>query len=134
MAETRTPRKVIGAKEDRGYVERVAVRIVLHNEANEVVIVWAEKGNYFKLPGGGVEDSEHHLLAVEREAMEETGCKVRVRKDCIAVSEEWRNELHQLSYCYEARLVENTGAVQLTEDEIADGLKHQWCSYKEAME
>ena len=80
-----------------------------------------------------MEDNEDHLIAAEREAMEETGCRVRVVKECVATCEEWRNELHQLSYCYRAQLKEDTGDVQLTEEEVQDGLKHQWCDAEEAL-
>ena len=129
-----TAAKVIGIQQlGREYVRRSAVRLVPRNDTNNIVLIWSEKGRYFKLSGGGVEDNEDHLIAAEREAMEETGCRVRVVKECVATCEEWRNELHQLSYCYRAQLKEDTGDVQLTEEEVQDGLKHQWCDAEEAL-
>lgn len=116
------------------YVDRHAVRIITKNDNDEIVIIHAKKGNYYKLPGGGVEEGEDHRIAAEREAMEETGCKVTLDTDCFAVTEEWRNDLHQISYCYAARLVEDTGAIELTEDELVDGLQHEWVSIPAAIE
>jgi len=48
-------------------------------------------------------------------------------------AEEWRNDLHQHSYCYVARLLEDTGRPELTEQELAEGLKHEWLSVPEAI-
>jgi len=46
--------------------------------------------------------------------------------------EEWRNDLHQHSYCYVAKLLEDTGRPELTEQELDEGLKHEWLSVSEA--
>jgi len=48
--------------------------------------------------------------------------------------EEWRNDLHQHSSCYVARLLEDTGAPELTELERAEGLRHEWLGVGEAIE
>jgi len=47
--------------------------------------------------------------------------------------EEWRNHLHQHSYCYVAKLLEDTGRPELTEQERAEGLGHEWLSVPEAI-
>jgi ADP-ribose pyrophosphatase YjhB (NUDIX family) len=99
-----------------------------------VIIIKATKGNYYKLPGGGVELGEDHRLAAEREVEEETGCKVQVLGGCIATTEEFRNDLHQVSYCYRAHLFDKDGKPELTEDEVADGLSHGWASVKDALQ
>lgn len=107
------------------------------------------------MPGGGIEEDEDHRLAAEREALEETGCEVKIEGGCLATSgmpvlfacvlacypllltdftEEWRNDLHQISYCYVARMIKDTGTPDLTELEKSEGLFHQWCSVAEAVE
>ncbi|EON69303.1 hypothetical protein W97_08463 [Coniosporium apollinis CBS 100218] len=134
--------KVFGTKKDVAYTERLAVRIIMKNDMTEIVIILVKNGNYYKLPGGGIEAGEDHRIAGEREAMEETGCKVMMDEACMATTEEWRNDLHQnsfdnlhqISYCYRAHLVKDTGVTQLTKDEIADGLQHKWISVKSAIE
>ncbi|TVY52439.1 hypothetical protein LSUE1_G010363, partial [Lachnellula suecica] len=124
--------KLIGTKTDISYTERQAVRLLISNGKNEIIIIHAQRDSYYKLPGGGIEVDENHHLAGEREAMEETGCKVQVHGSCMATTEEWRNDLHQISYCYRARLLEDTGAPELTDDEVADGLRHEWVSVEVA--
>jgi len=108
--------------------------LIVTNSKGEIAIIFASKGEYFKLPGGGIEEGEDHLVAAEREAMEEIGCKVAIDVDCLAMAEEWRNDLHQISFCLIGRLLEDLGATDLTEDEIADGLKHQWVTVQGAIQ
>jgi 8-oxo-dGTP diphosphatase len=126
--------KVIGTKEvGVTYTERRAVRVVTFNTAGEIAIIYAKRDNYYKLPGGGIDPGEDHVVAVEREMQEETGALIKVRDaGCIATTEEYRNDLHQISYCYSADLVNDAGAPNLTEDEIQDKLQHQWLPVEEA--
>ncbi|EHL00514.1 putative Diphosphoinositol polyphosphate phosphohydrolase 3-beta [Glarea lozoyensis 74030] len=116
--------KTIGSQnKDIRYEERKAVRLIISNSQNQIIIIHVQKGNYYKLPGGGIEDDEDHALAGEREALEETGCKISVG-NFLGATEEWRNDLHQLSYCYNAKVIEDTGVLELTELEIGEGLTH----------
>jgi 8-oxo-dGTP pyrophosphatase MutT (NUDIX family) len=39
------------------------------------------KGNYYQLPGGGIEDDEELCVAGVREVMEESGCRVEIEGD-----------------------------------------------------
>src|ERR1700712_3292788 len=97
---TKVPSKVIGIKSpDITYRERRAVRLIIENDEQEIAILYAKNGDYYKLPGGGIEGDENHSVAAHREAMEETGCKVDIKDNCFAEVEEWRGELHQISYC-----------------------------------
>jgi ADP-ribose pyrophosphatase YjhB (NUDIX family) len=74
-----------------------------------------------------IEVDEVHCAAIKREVLEETGCKVSVDNTAFfAQSEEWRNDLHQISFCYSARLVEDTGRPGLTDVESSEGLSHSW--------
>jgi 8-oxo-dGTP pyrophosphatase MutT (NUDIX family) len=127
------PSKTIGVREQQDYTEQIAVSLILRNSSDHIAIIFASKGQYYKLPGGGIEGSEGHIPAAEREALEETGCKVSVDKKCVATTEEWRFDLHQISYCYEARVVEDTGKLELTEEEVEEGLKHEWSDIGEAL-
>ena len=89
------PSKVIGLKSDIAYVDRHAVRTIITNDKEEIVLIYVKRGNYYKIPGGGIEVNEDHHLAAEREAMEETGCKVKINQR-IATVEEWWNWLRIL--------------------------------------
>jgi len=128
--------KTIGVKEDREYTERQSVRTIIMNTSGEIAILYAKKDDYYKLPGGGIEEGENHQAAGTREAMEEIGCRVKMSKRCLAITEEWRLgklHLHQISYCYVAHVLEDTGATALTEEEIEDGLEHRWVHVDEAI-
>ncbi|PVH71976.1 hypothetical protein DL98DRAFT_660320 [Cadophora sp. DSE1049] len=137
--DTAIPLKRIGSK-DTGivYVDRSTVRAILYNPlTHQIALIHVVKGNYFKLLSGGVEVDEDYAIAIAREIFEETGCKVAMDMDinkCFAKSEEWRNDLHQISFCYVAKLVEDTSKPELMELEVFEGLSHHWVSVDEAIE
>lgn len=60
---------------------RNAVRVVLLDNTGQVGIVYVSKLNYYKIPGGGIEDGETPTIAAKREVMEESGC------DCEIIAE-----------------------------------------------
>lgn len=130
------PSKTLGArKAGVTYVDRLAVRVITFNGAGEVAIIHAKRDNYFKLPGGGIDPDEDHEAAVQREMQEETGCVIKLRDSgCIATTEEYRNDLHQRSYCYCADLVDDSGKPTLTDEEVLDKLGHLWVPVEKAME
>ena len=125
------PTKVIGFRQEgTAYTERSAVRVIVTSSDgggdDRVVLVKARKNNYYKLPGGGVDEGEDYRKAAEREVLEETGFHVSVEGEHFATTEDFRNDLHQFSYCYRARLIDEVGKPELTEEELADGLSHEW--------
>jgi len=84
--------KVLGSKQVHiAYTARQAIRtIILHADNFKLALIFVQKGQYYKLPGGGIELDEHHGLAAEREALEETGCKVKIEGACLATSDLFR--------------------------------------------
>ena len=74
------PFKIIGTRiPDIAYTTRAAVRTIIPSaDYRKVLILFIESGQYYKIPGGGVEAGEDHLIAAAREALEETGCIVDV--------------------------------------------------------
>ena len=154
-----TPIETIGApKTNINYVERQAIRaVVLNTATKQVALIHVVKGDCrqnippgnlfhlgrciakyrldYKLPGGGVEADEDHKTALQREILEEIGCKVAIEDMVlIGASEEYRNDLHQISFCYRASLTEDTGKIELTADEVEDGLTHEWVDVKKALQ
>ncbi|KAJ4287037.1 hypothetical protein N0V88_007801 [Collariella sp. IMI 366227] len=91
------------------YTDRQAVRVVAFNAKGEVAIIYAKRENYYKLRGGGgIDPGEEHEAAAKREFQEETGGLIK---------------LH---------LVDESGKLSLTEEEVGDGLGHIWAPVEEA--
>ena len=80
--------KVIGSKQANiNYTDRHAVRTIVPSaDKSKIALIFVQKGQYYKLPGGGIELDEDHGIAAEREALEETGCKVKIQGACLATS------------------------------------------------
>lgn len=84
-------------------------------------IIHIKKGNYCKLPGGGVEaDDPHEIVAAQSEPREETGCKVRVATNIVAKTLEYRGKLKQVSHAYICQISKDTGKPKLTELEATE--------------
>lgn len=111
------------------YAIRYAARAVVVDESGAVALLHARERDYYKLPGGGIEDGEDILLALEREIKEELGCEAEVVNELGQIIE-WRDEtaLQQISYAYLARLKGPKGTPEFTESEIAEGFEVVWAS------
>ncbi|KAF4418492.1 NUDIX domain-containing protein [Fusarium austroafricanum] len=60
--------KTIGSQQPGiQYGERSAVRVVVTDTVNRVAIVKVAKDDYYKLPGGGIEEGEDHAKTAERD-------------------------------------------------------------------
>lgn len=91
-------------------------------------------GNYYKLPGGGVDpEDSNDTTACQREALEETGCEVAVNPELVAQTTEYRGTLHQVSHAYICTVHKDTGKLDLTDLEMSEGLSHSWFAIEEAL-
>ena len=55
--------------------KRPSVRgIIIKN--NKVAMVYSRKFDYYKFPGGGIENGEDHITTLKRELTEETGLTI----------------------------------------------------------
>jgi len=120
---------------DLSHIEiREAVRVVLLDEQGLVPLLFVSKYNYHKLPGGGVDAGEDKFEALERECLEEVGCKIELEGEIGKIVEyraEW--EFLQTSYCYSAKIVEK-GEPDFTEKELSQGFQVVWMSLEQAIE
>ena len=57
------------------FITRNTAYAVITNNRNEVLVV--DVNGTYHLPGGGIDEGEDILKAVERELIEETGCKAK---------------------------------------------------------
>lgn len=124
----------VSEEELKTYRTREAARAVVLDQDNNVALLHATKTDYYKLPGGGLDDDTDKIVALKRECREEIGCDVEVL-DEIGLVNEWRKfcNLHQISYCYFAKIAGEKGTPDLTEDEIAEGFEVAWLPYNEAL-
>ncbi len=114
--------------------ERRAARAIVFDADKKIALLHATKKHFHKLPGGGIEGEESIQEALEREAMEEIGCKIKNVRE-LGIVEEYRSKfnLHQLSYCFLADLSGEKGTPHLEESEIADGFETVWLSLDDAV-
>ncbi|MGB2786789.1 MAG: NUDIX domain-containing protein [Candidatus Saccharimonadaceae bacterium] len=105
--------------------KRGAARAVLLDDNGQVYLLNVSKHGYHKLPGGGIDEGEDIKQALERELMEEVGCKAEIQTELGTVLE-YRNYddggLQQTSYCYLAKQVGEQVASALEEGELAEGM------------
>lgn len=56
---------------------RVGARAILFDDDGRVALVYEHTYDHYKLPGGNIEHNETVEQAVQREVMEEVGCKMK---------------------------------------------------------
>jgi len=125
--------KVIGQKEERTYTNRNAVRIIVINAIGHMAVLEDKDKSYYSLPNGIVAYDADHQNAGEESVKEQLGCEVVVYEECIAAAEEWRGDLHQQSFCYVARMMEDKEKTELLSVEGRDGLQIMWVEVNEAI-
>lgn len=120
--------------EVKNYHVREAGRVVVLDENGMVALLHVSKENYYKLPGGGVEDTEDKIIALKRECLEEIGCDVEVGEE-IGTIVEYRKifNLKQISHCYLAKVIGAKGTPNFTDEEKQNGFEQVWLPYKKAM-
>ena len=117
------------------YKIRKAARAVVFDDEKKIAILKVAKHNYHKLPGGGVEKREDLMNALEREMLEEIGCKVTVFGEVGRIIEhrdKWN--IKQESFCYLANLVGKKEQPCFTKEETDDGFELMWVSLGRAIE
>ena len=124
----------VSEEEVKSYRIREAGRAVVIDGENKIALLHVSKENYYKLPGGGVEEGEDKISALHRECREEIGCDVEIINE-IGFIIEYRKifNLKQTSYCYLAKVKGSKGFPDFTDSEKNKGFKVVWLSYEEAV-
>ncbi len=127
------PRNV-SEEEALGYKVHEAARAVVLDENNLIALLHVARDNYYKLPGGGLEEGEDKIEGLRRECQEEIGCDVEVVKEIGTTLEYWKEDTErQTSYCYLAKVIGEKGTPNHTENEKKRGFKAVWVPLEEAM-
>jgi 8-oxo-dGTP diphosphatase len=115
------------------YPVREAVRAIVVDNEGKVALLHVKKENYYKLPGGGIEESEDKMVALHRECLEEIGCNVEVMSE-VGMIVEYRKmySLKQISYCYLVKVEGEKGDSSFTEEELGREFEQVWLPYEKA--
>jgi len=125
----------VSDEEVKAYEVREAARVIVFDEQHNIALLHVVNDGYYKLPGGGIEENEDRLVALQRECKEEIGCEVEVTEEIGSITE-YRKifTLQQISYCYLARLKGEKGVPDFTQEETARGFVPVWLPYEKALE
>lgn len=124
----------INEEEAKKLKPRLAARGIVFDANDNVAILPVSNHDYYKLPGGGIEEGESEIEAFRRECLEEIGYDVEVLSE-LGIIIEYRTEMSrvQTSYCYVGKVIGERKEIALTEHEISQGFKQPlWVPFEEA--
>ena len=127
----------LGARE---ILYRNAVRAIILKE-DKILLVYSEKANEFKFPGGGIEHDESKDIALRREVSEEVGFDIKSINEPLGYTDQIYNDIYdetryfyQRSYYYFCEIDENYHGMKLSDYEIAMRFIPKWVTLDEAIE
>ncbi len=125
----------ISDEEAEKYPIREAVRVIVVDNHSMVALLHVKNKQHYKLPGGGIEESESKETALKRECREEIGSEIEIVRE-IGFIVEYKKilNLKQISYCYLAKLKGEKGVPHYTDKELANGFEQIWLPYNQALE
>lgn len=116
------------------YEVRKSTRAILIDAFGKVAMMHVSKDDYYKLPGGGVEENEDVLSALKRELREEVGAEIEVINP-VGIIVEYREYFQQLQFSY-AFLCHVVGALketEMTDLEKSQGFEVVWTTLDHAI-
>lgn len=113
-----------------------AARAVIVDDKNRVAIIDVRNGEYFKIPGGGIEDGETVDQAVRREAMEEAGSEIEIvqelgEQEFIDPGPDYNGLVHH-SVCFLARKTDEHSDPNFDDWEKSNNFQLLWVDFDEA--
>ena len=106
---------------------RLTARAIVRNDDGKYAVMYADKFRLYSLPGGGVDDGEDILTALEREVWEETGCTCdEVTELGIVQENRYSQDFTQNSYYFIVNTHTKTNEIHLTDAEIENKTSIQW--------
>ncbi len=113
---------------------KYAARTVIYDNNNLFALIDVKNGQYFKIPGGGLEDNETSEQAAIREALEESGCEIKIIQK-IGESEfidEDKNIIHH-SVCFLAEKIRQVNNSTFDDWEKSQNMKIIWLNIHQAV-
>jgi len=113
---------------------RETARAVVFDSDSRIGLLHVTNHNYYKLPGGGIEEGEDVKKALDRECKEELGVEVDVIKEVGSIIEyRAQFKVHQISYCFLANTSSEKRAPNFTDEEKSTGFEIVWVEPEEAL-
>lgn len=114
-----------------------AARTVIVDENNLVALINVRDGEYFKIPGGGIEVGETEIDAAKREALEESGCDIEIlekigEQEFVDNNPEFGETLHH-SVCFLAKKIGNSTETHFDNWEKSNKMTLIWVTFSEAI-
>lgn len=124
----------VSEEEIKTYPQRMAARAVVVDDENNVALLYVANEDYYKLPGGGVEEKESIPDALARECKEEIGVAIEIVGGIGSIIEHRKIFcLTQISECYLAKTKGPKGNPNFTEEELKNGFRQVWVPYDHAL-
>lgn len=115
-------------------VTRSGARGIILDDQGKVAVLHMTNIDVYKLIGGGVEKGEEPAEAFEREALEESGCQVKIDRELGVIREEKSQDAFvQNSFVYVAHVTKNTSEFHYTETERSRGSELVWLTPEDAL-
>jgi 8-oxo-dGTP diphosphatase len=114
---------------------RRSVRMIILDKNNNIALLYSNKFKYYEIPGGGVEKNESIEQAVNRESLEEAGCKVKIIEK-IGKTIEVRAKIKQVNeaYGFIVQIIGRKLSANFQEDEVEDDFEIMWVSCDQAID
>jgi len=134
-----TNKDITGDENLSSIMPRIAVGVVLFDEAKNIALSHIGIWDLHGLPGGGVDDGEDYETAAKREVLEETGCNCEILTEIGMTYENWGEQpgergFVQEKYHYLAKVVGEKGELHLDDYEIASNTTVRWYPLEQAIQ
>lgn len=117
-------------------IKRAARTVIVDGDL--IALIEVKGGEYYKIPGGGVEGNETDIEAAKREALEEAGCEVEIgqkidENEFVDNNPEFGETCHQ-SICFLAKRIGDSKNTSFDTWEQSNNMRLIWVSFPKAIE
>jgi len=109
-------------------------RTVIYDKDYLFALIDVRNGEYFKIPGGGIEEGETTIQAAIREAKEETGCDIKIIKKIgeNKIVNQSQDVIYH-SVCFLAKKIKQKREPAFDDWEKINNMKVIWVNIKQAI-